>query len=332
MFSLASPAGAIVSPPGGVGDGLVLWLDSSDPYGDGTTPTQGASISTWTDLSTAGNHAIADGSGATWDSAPTGFNGRPALRFSRTTDTSGSVYRSPLDIRPTTTPDVTVIALYIPVALSNANGVWGSDNGNWDRFFIAYHPGFGNGTTDGVVGLGPVQQGQTISGSGATGGSPHLLAVGYSGLVSGGSNSGATDGSYVYFNCILNRVFTDSTDPTNAQTNFSVGRDGDNSQFDGHIAEVLVYDRVLTGEEVNAVSGYLATKYSLQSACSSLIEPETPEEVDRQFYDYVLPTEELPNTGTNTNLVGLAAVLVVTGIAIRARRSYRVLGNSDSTL
>jgi LPXTG-motif cell wall-anchored protein len=226
-------------------------------------------------------------------------------------------------------PDVTVIALYLPITLSSANGVWGSNNEDWDRFFIAYHPAFGNGTSDGVVGLGPVQQGQTISGSGATGGSPHLLAVGYSGLVSGSDNNGATDGSYVYFNCVLSRVFTDSTHPTDAQTNFSIGRDGDNSQFDGHIAEVLVYDRVLTGEEVNTVSGYLATKYSLQSACSSLIQPEADYS---EFDDYVLPTEELPNTGSGTNLVGLAAVLVMIGIAIRARRSYRVLGNSDSTL
>lgn len=316
----SSAAHALTNPPGEVGDGLVLWIDASNPNGDGSTPSEGSTISTWRDLSDAGNHAPADGTGATWESAPTGFNGNPALRFSRSSDLSGSVYRAALDIRPDSTPDLTVIALYLPVALSNANGVWGADNGQWDRFFIAYHPSFGNGTSDGVVGLGPALGGQTISGSGVTGGSPHLLSVAYSGNVENGVNSGAANGSYVYFNCVLNRVFTDSTHPTAAQSNFAIGRDGDDSQFDGYIAEMLVYDRVLSADELNAVSGYLATKYSLQSSCSALIQPEYDYS---EFYDYVLPSQDLPNTGSGANLLGLAAGLLVVGIAIRARLSTR---------
>jgi len=182
---------ALSPPPGGVSDCLVLWLDSSNPSGTGSLPADGGSISTWADLSGSGNDADFIGStSATWQTSPTGFNGRPSLLFSRNNDTSGSVYRvTGLDIRPTSMPDLTVIALYLPTALSNANGVWGSDNLNWDRFFISYHPAFGEGDDDGVVALGPVQGGQTISGSGSTAGSPHLLTVSYSGLVSGGANS-----------------------------------------------------------------------------------------------------------------------------------------------
>lgn len=324
---IALPPGnlrAVSPPPGGVGDGLVLWLDSSNPAGNGSLPADGAAVSTWVDLSSASNDAVLTGStAATWQSSPTGFNGRPALLFTRDSDTTGSIYRSAnLDIRPTTTPDLTVIALYLPTALSSANGVWGSDNEDWDRFFISYHPAFGQADDDGVVGLGPVQQGQTIYGSGATGGSPHLMTVGYSGLVTNGVNSGAVDGSYVYFNCNLERQFTDSTHPTNAQTDFSIGWDGDTSVFAGYIAEILVYDRVLTGDEVNAVNGYLATKYSLQSACSAFAQPETPVFEYDENYVHTDPTGgALPDTGSETRpMVLIAALFLAVGCLVRFQR------------
>jgi hypothetical protein len=305
---------AVPPPPGGVGDGLVLWLDSSNPSGNGTLPADGGGVSNWVDLSGSGNDAQFVGTTqATWQSAPAGFNGRPSLLFSRTSNSSGSIYRSSsLDIRPTTTPDLTVIALYLPTALSSgsANGIWGSDNGNWDRFFLAYHAAFGQGDDDGLVGLGPVQEGQTIFGSGATGGSPHLMTVGYSGLVTNGVNSGAVDGSYVYFNCNLERQFTDSTDPIDAQSNFSVGWDGDSSVFAGYIAEVIVYNRVLTGDEVGAVNGYLAAKYGLQSACASFIQPETPAfEYDEQYVHTNPTVDALPDTGPESGSLALVATL-----------------------
>jgi len=216
-------------------------------------------------------------------------------------------------------PDLTVIALYLPTALNSPNGIWGSDNGNWDRFFRSYHSAFGDGDDDGLVGLSPVQEGQTIFGSGATGGSPHLMTVGYSGLVTNGTNSGAVDGSYVYFNCNLERQFTDSTDPSDAQSSFSVGWDGDGSACAGYIAEVIVYDRVLTGDEVNAVNGYLAAKYDLQSACASFIQPETPTFDYDERYIHTDPVDEtLPDTGSESGArVLIASLLLAAGCLAR---------------
>jgi len=67
---------ALPPPPGGVSDGLVLWLDSSNPSGTGSLPADGSSISTWADLSGSGNDAQFVGStAATWQTAPAGFNG-----------------------------------------------------------------------------------------------------------------------------------------------------------------------------------------------------------------------------------------------------------------
>lgn len=281
-FGATRSSQAAIVPPGGVAANLMLWLDASDPLGTGVAPSDGTSITTWADLSGSGNEATVNPRGvvqpntaASFASAPTGFNGRPALRFDRIDDNSGSVYQTAdLDLRASSRPDVTIFAVYRPAARSTNNGIWGIDDGGWDRFFISYIPNFGDGIDDGIVGLGPVQQGETIEDAGAY--ATNMMTVGYSGNVVGGTNAGETDGSFIYHDCTLERTFTDSTHATSAQTTMSIGWDGDNSVFDGYIAEVIVYDRVLTVPELDDVSRYLSTKYDLDSpGCASFVEETT---------------------------------------------------------
>lgn len=270
----ATAATPAVTAPGGVSSGLALWLDASNPNGDGSTPAEGALITEWVDLS-GDDRDVSVPSGktaATYSSSRAEFDGRPALQFARTSDTGGSVYSVPnLDIRPTTTPDITVLAVYRPTSLSGNHGVWGSDNGNWDRFFLSRHPSFGSGGDDGVVGLGPkgsvAESGEVVSDSGTTT-DPKLMAVAYSGNVVNGVNTGDLAASFVYFNCRIETTFTDTTHATDAQSTFAIGWDGDNSVFDGYIAEVIVYKRVLSLAELEDVNGYLATKYGLSGGCA----------------------------------------------------------------
>ena len=267
---------AVQVTPGNVSSGLVLWLDASDPLANGTTPTNGASIATWKDKSTAARDATVNPFGvveahtaAVFESAPTGFNGRPALRFTRVDDNSGSVYRvAGFDIRASATPDITVLSVYKPAALATNNGLWGNDDGNWDRFFLTYTPMFGDGIDDGIVGLGPGLGGETIPNAGVST-APSMLAISYDGNVTGNSNSGPTNGSSVYFDCALLRTFTDSTEPTAARDHLSIGWDGNDSVFDGYLAEIIVYNRVLTSQEISQVNGYLASKYSLPTGCAT---------------------------------------------------------------
>lgn len=271
----AGDSTAADTTPGGVSGGLVLWLDASDPNGDGTTPAEGSEVTLWADKSGTGNEATVNpnglgtpNTGAYFEAAPTGFNGVPALRFDRDDDDSGSVYQTAdLDIRASSRPDLTVFSVYMPRTQSTNNGVWGVDDGDWDRFFLSYIPYFGDGIDDGLVSLGPTLAGETVADAG-TADAPHLMTVGYSGNVVEGVNQGEADASYVYFNCALERSFTDSTDAFDARTTLSVGWDGDNSVFDGHIAEVIVYDRALTVPELEAVNTYLATKYGLEAGCA----------------------------------------------------------------
>jgi hypothetical protein len=258
-------APAQILGPGGVQAGLRAWFDASDLDADGNAannPAEGSPVSSWVSRSQGGLRAeqVSGKNPATFVTAD-GINGQPTLRFNRVNDSQGSVLRvTGLDLRASVTEDTTVFTVYRPRSRSANNGVWGVDNGNWDRFFLSFHPAFGNRVDDGLVSLGPAQAGAVVGGAGQIG-VVRLLTIVYDGNVSGTVNSGPTNGSAAYFNGELVRRFTDSTHPTDAQRSLAIGWDGDNSVFDGDIAELIVYDRVLTGEELRDVNFYLSQKY-----------------------------------------------------------------------
>jgi len=248
--------------------GLRLWLDASDIDGDdnySTNPADGAVITEWKDKSGNANDAkVIPGksAGAYIGNSRDGINGQPAIRFSRVNDVMGTVFRvSGVDIRATSLPRTTIFSVYRPRNLAANNGVWGSDNGSWDRFFLSYYAYSGNRISDGIVSLGPNQR-QTVVPNAGVSESVRLLTVVYNGNVVNGVNQGPVNGSAVYFNGDRVREFTDSTHPTNAQSTFAIGWDGDNSVFDGDIAEVLIYGRVLSGAEIRDVNHYFSQKYS----------------------------------------------------------------------
>lgn len=288
--------------PGDVDTGLLLWLDASDPDNDDNSsnnPADGTAVTTWSDKSGNSNDATrASSDGTPIYVTSSNINNIPAFRFNNpynqfhsddgTTPPgdsncdgdidpftngcqwdeyfSGQVFEvAGVDIRATTRPDITVFAVYRVTNPSNGNlfGVWGQDNGAWDRFFIA--SGF-QGATNGVVGLGPTETGYRIDGAGN--GTTRLVTTVYDGNTSSGSNSGATDASKVYFDGALVEEFTDSTHISDASANFHVGNDGDDSWFNGDIAEIIIYDRVLSDSEITDVSEYLADKYGVTLAPS----------------------------------------------------------------
>ena len=262
---LAAPSG-----PGGVVAGLRAWFDASDPDADGNpgnNPADGASVSRWADRSPSGFEAVQiPGKNPATFVTSDGINSQPTMRFTRVNDSLGSILRiAGLDIRAVATEDVTVFSVYRPRSRATNNGVWGVDNGNWDRFFLSYIPYFGDGVDDGLVSLGPALSGAVVEDAGQLG-VVRLLTVVYDGKVTGTTNNGPTNGSAAYFNGDLIRRFTDSTHPTNAQTSLAIGWDGDNSVFDGDIAEFIVFDRALTDEELRDVNFYLSQKYDFDVA------------------------------------------------------------------
>ena len=284
---LLVPSHAVASTPcpdlgalSGLATDPSLWLRADCVDGTGTMPAHASNITTWHDVS--GNDH--DATVLTGQTAPTfaddsasRIGGRPVVRFDRTSQTAGSVLEiAGFDIRAQTRPDITIFVVYrtgvSDPALSNEYyGVFGNDNGAWDRFFLAtYEPGpsppYGNGTATGLISLGPTQSdlaNAKVENAGTVG-AVRLLAVVYDGEVAGSTNAGPADASRVYFGGELLRTFTDSTDATAAQTSLFIGWDGDSGAFRGEIAEFILFDTALSESDITTVNGYLNVKYDLQ--------------------------------------------------------------------
>jgi hypothetical protein len=232
--------------------GLILWLRADCVNGTPTQPSDGSSITTWEDLSGSNNDATqTSGQLAPTFQSDSGnlINGLPVLNFTRTSDSSGTVLQvDGVDIRAGTLPDVSIFAVYktrqTGGSATDILGVWGNDNGSWDRFFLSRFQNFGN---DGLISLGPVQ-GNTTSGrlTGAgTDLTTRLLTAVYDGNVVNGTNSGPSNNSKIYFGGTLSISFTDSTHATAARDRLYLGWDGDGSTFRGDIAEFIVFNNAL---------------------------------------------------------------------------------------
>ena len=261
--------------PGGISSSPLLWLDATDIDSNTATvnPADSATVTTWSDRSPNGNNAtVLSGQGAPTYSATSGINNGPAIRFSRYADDSGTVLVAPnVDIRAGVRPDVTIFAVYRAINPVNGDlfGIWGNDNGAWDRFAICC--GF-TGTDTGVVGLPP--SGFAVGGAGT---GTRLLTVVYDGTLTGSSptqsNSGPTNGSSVWFEGGRVTTFTDATtgntqsvsppSSTSSQPNFRIGWDGDGSAFNGWISELIIFGSALSSADIVTVSNYLGKKYDL---------------------------------------------------------------------
>ncbi|TCZ63395.1 PKD-like domain-containing protein, partial [Flaviaesturariibacter aridisoli] len=242
--------------------GLKLWLDGSDPNGNGTAPGNGSAVVTWTDKSGNGLNAVALGGGGTtapvYNSGAIGTAG--TISFNRTASVVAGYTVPGLDIRAAVRPDVTIFTVYRQGATANLGqqAVWGNDNGGWDRFLFTRLNG-----NDGAVSRGQTVAPFTIDlpNAGAPG-LVRLVTTLYDGNVSGGVNNGVDNGSAVYFNGQLVATTSDFTHASNAQTALRIGYDGDDNFFQGEIAEMIVYERKLTGCEIQTVNRYLSDKYS----------------------------------------------------------------------
>ncbi|HXO74045.1 MAG TPA: hypothetical protein VN824_02420, partial [Puia sp.] len=139
------------SGPGGVGktDGtsiLRYWIDAGKSV-TGTTPVTG-----WNDLSGYNITNTVIGSPQLVASV---LNGASVVRFHG----SGDVVNTNLSINSGIFPNLTLVAVYTP-SMTNSGGVFGEDNGGWDRFMLDANglPSLvsnGNGPTSNIPGIYP---------------------------------------------------------------------------------------------------------------------------------------------------------------------------------
>ena len=235
--------------------GLRLWLDASDVNNGPANPADGNNVATWYDKSGNANNATTFAGQSSGRVYANQINGKPVVRFTRTSQTVGSVYEvNGVDIRAITSNQVTIFTVYKQGAQGGDQGVWGNDNGAWDRFYFSTWPGYTAANNGGAsLGLGNPNAAVVVDAG----------LVGVTRLLTAVYNQGVTNGSAIYFNGQTVTTFTDATDASNAQTNLRIGWDGDDNPYNGDIAEMLVYNRQLTPCEIQQINRYMGTKYGI---------------------------------------------------------------------
>ena len=258
-LNFASAAVKAQTGPSGLNSGIMLWLDASDINANSTTGASGSTVTTWKDKSGNGKNATYMGSNAATLSL-TEMNGAPAVKFSKSSLTSGTAFEvNNIDIRSGTHPDVTVVIIYKQGAIDNTSeyqSVWGADDGGFDRFFHSkWH--YSGAVYDGAVGVGAAS-GNVVAVPGAGNiGLVRLTTVSY---VTSGTK---TNASSVSFNGQAATTFTDNTDPSVAPTKLTIGYDGSDAFFNGYISEVIVYDHKFSACENETMNAYLSSKYGV---------------------------------------------------------------------
>ena len=233
-----------------------LRLDASDittlaanANGTGAITASGQQVGYWGDISGNGKPATQ----ATAANRPTytnnvaAFNGRAALQFDGADDDITSL----LDINATNIPNLTIVMIYRKLSNKVNGGLWGHDNGNWDRLQLLDFQSVGanniagNNTSIAVNGM-----------------NTNAVMV-YAAVL----KNGVTSGSYVYINGCSDSTnglpaFT-SKETDTGYASFTLGNISAGNGYRGNIqvGEVLVYDTALSDPIRRNVEAYLRNKW-----------------------------------------------------------------------
>lgn len=228
--------------PGGVPcENIEAWFKA-----DAGVATSGSDVTTWTDQGPDSNDATQTTSGFRPDLGTDIFNFNPAIRF----DGSDDRLTTTLDIGEDVFEDLTIFSVYEP-DVDSAGGPWGNDDGGWDRFILDL-ASLNNTISTGAGGT-PANNKQNITDLFQTV-LPTLATLQY--------DEDVTDGSFVHVNGSTTATFTAGQGPQ-SDSNFSIGWDGDDNNFDGDVAEVVIFDSLLTAVQRQRIESYLAIKYGL---------------------------------------------------------------------
>lgn len=242
-------------------DGLVLWLVADDTNGDGASDTDadGFQVARWADKSGRGNHVMQelddrqpalkrDGIGG---SAALRFDGGDSLELARAVglDAGDQAFHAlfvmkAVQAAPQTNPRLLALQGNAPNSNEPQRGFW-----------IGYQ---GNGRNR--VGIHGGDEGEATRQ--AWNDKPNLVEAVYEGgqrwahYLNGQPNGSGTFG---------NRTSLGFREEIRLAIGQHVGATHANTYYRGDLAEVLVYNRVLSQVEQNAIGAYLQKKYSLMT-------------------------------------------------------------------
>ncbi len=222
---------------------LKLHLDASDSStlftnatGVGAVMTSGQPVGYWGDLSGNNKPALQTipGQRPTYTNSVAEFNGKSALLF----DGSDDEITSLLDINAAQIPNMTIIMVYRQVAKTANGGLWGHDNGPWDRLQLL---NFNNGGQYDGYPISTYNDRTPVKGM-----STNAVLI-YSAVL----KNGVANGSYVYINGQSDSnkglpAFT-SQEVDTGLPSFTLGNIAPGTVYRGNIliGEVLVFDAAL---------------------------------------------------------------------------------------
>jgi hypothetical protein len=242
-------------------NGLALWLRADA----GITTNASGGVIQWDDQSTNGNNAVQVTDPQAPLLVPAALNNRPVVRFDGLDDFLNVVDSDSLSF----TGDLTTLFVVRFDDFANYNAIWGKTAGPSGNLpaptdlYTVPGSGFlrvyrGDGTFDNLSSVDSANP---------------LRASTY--LVMGVDVQG--DVLTHYLNAQPNGSGTVNTNTADANTDLKVGSRGDLfTKLKGDIAELLIYDRALSGSERSNAFNYLQTKYNLLNLAPSVTLSSSP--------------------------------------------------------
>jgi len=237
---LFSPRLLLATP---VSDGLVLWLDAHDV--NSASQEQGGTVGVWSDKSGLGNHARQSDLNSQPQYVPDRFNGRSALRFDGN-DFLNLGRPTSLDFQPDA-PFTIAVVYHVS---SRDSGTFLSKGGGSAgqrayQFYVA--PGRRGAITYGVM----KEQPRTLETE---------IAI----LVCDGTEADVYVNGAPCFSFRAGRGSSDVDVLVGARRQ-SADNTGTFYPLKGDLAEILVYNRALTSQQLGRLGSYLKEKYALEA-------------------------------------------------------------------
>lgn len=245
-LKLANPVGA---------PNLRLHLDASDvstlaqnANGSGAVAS-GDPVGSWGDLSSSGLPATQANAGRrpTYVESSALFNNMPVLRFDGSDDDMTSL----LDINASQIPDMTIVMVYRQVTYTLQRGLWGHDNGGWDRLQLL--------NWDNTIGKNLIA---------ASNGTVAVNGMNTNGVViyAATLKNGVVNGSSVHINGVANSssglpAFASQEGSGLASITLANISPGGGYRSNVEIGEVLVFDAALSDSVRGNVENQLRSKW-----------------------------------------------------------------------
>ena len=245
---------------------LRLWLDATDPYGNGTSVPSNTTLSTWADKSTYKNNATAltkTNTSATITYERTGFNSNyPTFSF----DGGGNRFKGELPTSNLSNISGQNMRVFFVGTGNNGRVISFSDTYLAPDFNSSKRWLFANVVTNQNA-MGPYRNNISLT-TLPPASTASLPTIWQAWFVDKIANAKYFENGTVKSSNVSNDSFT-SFDIQH----YAIGSNTDGSDlygwFNGKISEILVYNSTLTNSEVEKIEGYLAHKWGLQSRLPS---------------------------------------------------------------